>query len=481
MRRSIWRADRRGAVAIVMAAGLSMAAASAAVAIDVGLSHLKRSELQRTADMAALAAAQSLPNADAARGRAIERAGVNMPVESDGRVLADADIAFGFWDPATATFTVSSTTINAVRVRTRRAAANANPYPMRFARVIGIDSLDLSAEAIATAAGRELELAMVLDVSGSMKQTLQATGPSPVDDDGTSYAACKSTKGIKKGRKDRRHGSAAASPADFVASGCFDEAPVAPVVETKIAALRRVANRLVDSLEASDPGGSGLRIAVVPFSGRVNIGRHGTSWMSSLGDGDSDWLCTNQRGNGSDTSDDPPSVALFPPFTLNANSCPDARALGLTTDMALVRDTIDSLVPAGSTNTDVGTVWGWRAISERWQGLWDEPDRPAAYDDRAVQKAVVIMTDGQNTPHQTGDDYTTGHANARLRQQCIDMKRLGIRIFTVTFDAPTSIEPLYRQCASNADDWFSPASIAELEAAFGEIGNRLSNRIALVR
>jgi len=46
-----------------------------------------------------------------------------------------------------------------------------------------------------------------------------------------------------------------------------------------------------------------------------------------------------------------------------------------------VRGTIAGLIANGTTNTDVGMVWGWRAISGRWQGLWGEANRPAAFDD----------------------------------------------------------------------------------------------------
>jgi len=58
---------------------------------------------------------------------------------------------------------------------------------------------------------------------------------------------------------------------------------------------------------------------------------------------------------------------------------------------------------------------------------------------------------------------------------------VGVRIFTVIFDAPNSIENLYQQCASSPQDWFFPATIADLEVAFANIGDRLKGRFALVK
>jgi len=51
-----------------------------------------------------------------------------------------------------------------------------------------------------------------------------------------------------------------------------------PIVEErKIQALRRVATALVDAIETADPSGTSTRIAAIPFPGRVNIARHGSS------------------------------------------------------------------------------------------------------------------------------------------------------------------------------------------------------------
>ena len=44
-------------------------------------------------------------------------------------------------------------------------------------------------------------------------------------------------------------------------------------------------------------------------------------------------------------------------------------------------------------------VWGWRTISPRWRGLWGgatPADMPFDRDEPLMDKAVVLMTDGEN-------------------------------------------------------------------------------------
>lgn len=165
--------DRRGAV-IVFAAFLMVALlAMVAFAVDVGCLLLARTELQRSADAAALAAAWELaaqgdPDALDAQTRdaATHFAGVNL-VFNDSPSLnrnvnnsSDGDIVLGsiddFSDPASFR-TNDPANRNAVKVRIRRAKDENGELPLFFARVLGFDRAAMSASAIA---------ALVKDVGG---------------------------------------------------------------------------------------------------------------------------------------------------------------------------------------------------------------------------------------------------------------------------------------------------------------------------
>ena len=87
--------DQRGAVAMV--AGLSMVAivGVASLAVDGSSLYALRSQLQATADSAALAGASQLPDADETTEAAVGFAGKNMLVGKHGTVLAASDVVLG--------------------------------------------------------------------------------------------------------------------------------------------------------------------------------------------------------------------------------------------------------------------------------------------------------------------------------------------------------------------------------------------------
>jgi hypothetical protein len=116
------------------------------MAVDWGCVQLVKTELRRTADAAARYAAPALGQGIAAvRARAKDVAEDNT---ADGRpvVLADADVEQGRWEPATKTFVPNGTPADAIRMTARRAGPDA--VPLMFARVLGRDSVDVSASAV---------------------------------------------------------------------------------------------------------------------------------------------------------------------------------------------------------------------------------------------------------------------------------------------------------------------------------------------
>lgn len=119
--------------------------------VDYGRVQVAKSQLQQAADAAALSAIQDLDSgATAAQNSAIATAAFNS---ADGRPVnlnSSTDIEFGSWNNNTNTFTVlpgSAAAVNAVRVTTRRTAANGNAIPLFFA--LGRSSCDVHSSAIA--------------------------------------------------------------------------------------------------------------------------------------------------------------------------------------------------------------------------------------------------------------------------------------------------------------------------------------------
>jgi hypothetical protein len=122
--------------------------------VELGRVQLAKNELAGAIDAAARAGAASLSvSPSQARSVSITIAAANtcdgLPI-----VLLDPDdIELGSWDPSARTFTVLSgagqNSANAVRITGHRSASRGTAIPLFFARMIGRDSCDIHAVAIA--------------------------------------------------------------------------------------------------------------------------------------------------------------------------------------------------------------------------------------------------------------------------------------------------------------------------------------------
>lgn len=166
------RTSRRGAAAGVTAISLPVLLGFAALAIDMGVVYNARSELQRTADSAALAAAWQLLDDDmlagsvnmteeeaAARAAAVSIAARN-PVRNTAPVVdpndendIGGDIVVGFrsdpLDRSEPLDTSMPDMRNTVRVTVRRDSTRNGPIDLTFANVFGIASSNVTASAAA--------------------------------------------------------------------------------------------------------------------------------------------------------------------------------------------------------------------------------------------------------------------------------------------------------------------------------------------
>jgi len=172
--------ERKGAVAVIVAIVLVVLIGFAALAVDVGYVMVTRNELQNVADAAALAGTRTLGRLyecngnvvtctgpmpytnqltyvadDAAIKQAITNiASVNQAGGKTGITINDDDIVIGNWDPTSKTVSpVTLTSPDAVRVTARREAGTNGPIATFFARIMGINSVDVSATATAALTG----------------------------------------------------------------------------------------------------------------------------------------------------------------------------------------------------------------------------------------------------------------------------------------------------------------------------------------
>ncbi|MBY3151111.1 pilus assembly protein [Rhizobium laguerreae] len=297
-----------------------------------------------------------------------------------------------------------------------------------------------------------------------------------------------------------------------------------------LTALKSASNTLVSTLYGDKAVAENLYVGVVPFSQTVNVGKAHTDWLKSGSLSALDWGSTSWNGcveaqavAADDVSDAVPSAKPITPYywadgtnndwitvdkhgkktydsTLNETNGPNkycpAEVTRLTPEKAKVLAAITAMKAVGNTHINVGAVWGWRMLSPKWRELWGGDmtthELPLDYNTPHMNKAAVIMTDGENTMSSSvytayGDlsDKKLGTTNAtlavtelnnRLAKVCTEMKNAGIIIYTIAFSSPdTATQNLMRGCASQNAYYFNSPTSAALQTAFKEIGNSLSN------
>ncbi|MGU3362160.1 pilus assembly protein TadG-related protein [Methylobacterium sp. M6A4_1b] len=171
----------------------------------------------------------------------------------------------------------------------------------------------------------------------------------------------------------------------------------------------------------------------------------------------------------------------------------------LTTSQSSLNSAIDAMTVRGDTNIPIGLVWGWHILSPG--GPFAEG---AAYTDRTTRKFVVLMTDGQNqsatrsyssnTSYYSGIGYiwqnrigttsddSTARRNAidgRLTTLCTNMKNAGVAIFTVRVEVSEGTSDILKNCASGSDKFYDVQNASDLTDAFKAIAAQISElRIA---
>ena len=147
------------------------------------------------------------------------------------------------------------------------------------------------------------------------------------------------------------------------------------------------------------------------------------------------------------------------------------------TNKQILDDVIDDMDADGEqTYVPGGLKWGWHMLSP------NEPLNEARpYDKDHVKKAIVLMTDGENTVYANGVDklHHKGHdakskANAVLARLCTNIKAKGIAIYTVAFEVTdATTKNALKSCASSAGNYYDATNSADLADAFDAIGKSL--------
>lgn len=260
----------------------------------------------------------------------------------------------------------------------------------------------------------------------------------------------------------------------------------------KMAALRTAAHQFLQQLQNAAQNPGDIQVAIIPFTTDVNVGTsnanaswlkwsypaggNGTitvspsTWTGCVTDRDQDFdVKIDARGSGN-------GAAQFPahdPWL----GCPP-QIVPLTTDWTALNNTVDQMVPLGETNLTIGLAWGWQALSAI-SPLNAPPPPPG------TSQVIVFMTDGFNTANRwtnvlTGNG-TTADIDARTKHVCKNIKDAGITVYTVQVDTGGTSPPstLLQNCANSVSNWFYLQNPGDLVTTFSQIATKISTlRIA---
>ncbi|MEQ1614275.1 MAG: TadE/TadG family type IV pilus assembly protein, partial [Hyphomicrobiaceae bacterium] len=211
--------------------------------------------------------------------------------------------------------------------------------PTTFSQVIGVGKFDFKRSTEVVFNMNKIELAMVLDVTGSMN------------------------------------------------------------ADGKMAAMKAAANDVIDSLMAGSISENSIRIAVAPFSASVNAGAlankvstspaatscaytwHWGYTCTTAAGADVD-TCVIERTNSRAFTDDAPVGAdilpAVPSTPYGRYNCPSAVVVPLQgkSQVATIKSTINSYVATGATAGHIGAAWGWYLLSPKWAAVLPSASAP---------------------------------------------------------------------------------------------------------
>jgi len=173
------------------------------------------------------------------------------------------------------------------------------------------------------------------------------------------------------------------------------------------------------------------------------------------------------------------------PGVLNNVGVPDCpgEILPMTTEKSDVEDEIAAMGSRGNTYIPGGLTWGLRLISS--MEPFTEGETYANIQSEEGVKAIVLMTDGENTksPSPNGSHYRSNvsEADQYTAELCDEIKAQDIVLYTVAFEiTDANTLNMIEDCATDSDSYFNANDADALSAAFESIGASLTE-LALTR
>jgi Flp pilus assembly protein TadG len=177
--------------------------------------------------------------------------------------------------------------------------------------------------------------------------------------------------------------------------------------------------------------------------------------------------CVSDRDQTNDATDTAPilgvNTTLYPADFCRYGELAAIRPL--TDNWPQLNSTVDAMAASGNTNVTIGAAWGQAALSQQDPLAEAQPSTTPR-----LQKFMVLLTDGDNTENRAKD--SASNIDKRTEAACTAAKASGIRVYTIrVIDGDAD---LLRKCASDPSMYYDVKKASELSPVFNQIAREIS-------
>lgn len=412
--------DRAGSVAPMLALAALPLFGFAGAAIDFSRAASVRTAMQASLDATALMISKDAQNLSA--DQLAQKAGDYFRALFNRTELNALQITEQFSSPQAGNFSLKMT-----------ASGNVNTV---FTRLLGKSLIELSVSTEVLWGIKKLNLALVLDNTGSMAQS-----------------------GKMSNLKTAAHNllttlqNAAKTPGDV-------KVAIVPFATDVNVGTNNVNASWVDWADWEEVNGT---CSNTSYKTKSNCESHTKVWTPSP---HSNWNgCVYDRDQNNDVQNTAPiagsAATMFRAH--QASACP-ASMMPLSYDWTALNSKIDAMTPSGNTNVTIGLAWGFQLLSPV-----DPFNAPAPAPD--LDKVIVMLTDGLNTQNRWSSSSSS--IDARTQKVCDNIKAANIKIYTVrVIDGNVA---LLQGCATNPSMYYDVQDAGQLSSVFTSIAQKLAN------
>ena len=278
----------------------------------------------------------------------------------------------------------------------------------------------------------------------------------------------------------------------------------------QLANLKTAAEDFVDIAVWKDQSRFTSKVALVPFSRRVNVGTYisAVTGLPAISNGDGDGgdgkgkggtnkfliPCVTERHNTHEFDDESPQNGSYVGAhdansgtnsysTTGKCSSPTAELLPLTNDKTALVNRIQSLQAETGSAGQLATAWSWYVLSPKWSSVWPTGSQPAPYSHLVernanglpkMRKVAILITGGEYDTYG-GKNKPSDWVSENAVTICQNMKAKGIEIFTISVDLPTGpAQSAMQACATSASYAYQASTGGELRNAMRDIVLKIS-------